>query len=82
MESYKYLLATAVLASLGMNAMAQATYTDKDGNEYQFKKHFYLDIQEVDSIHWARLSSRTYSLLIFRELLAINSLQFSDSVLR
>lgn len=25
--------------------MAQATYTDKDGNEYQFKKHFYLDIQ-------------------------------------
>ena len=45
MESYKYLLATAVLASLGMNSMAQATYTDKDGNEYQFKKHFYLDIQ-------------------------------------
>ena len=37
---------------------------------------------EVDSIHWARLSSRTYSLLIFRELLAINSLRFSDSVLR
>ena len=37
---------------------------------------------EVDSIHWARLSSRTYSLLIFRELLAINSLRFSYSVLR
>mgnify|MGYP000103771309 FL=1 len=45
MKSYKYLLATVVLASLGMNSMAQATYTDKDGNEYQFKKHFYLDIQ-------------------------------------
>ena len=45
MESYKYLLATAVLASLGMNVMAQATYTDKDGNEYQFKKHAFLDIQ-------------------------------------
>lgn len=45
MESYKYLLATVVLASLGMNAMAQATYTDKDGNEYQFKKHFYPDIR-------------------------------------
>ena len=45
MKSYKYLLATAVLASLGMNSMAQATYTDKDGNEYQFKKQFYLDIQ-------------------------------------
>lgn len=25
--------------------MAQATYTDKDGNEYQFKKHAFLDIQ-------------------------------------
>ncbi|MEH2890336.1 OmpA family protein [Segatella copri] len=45
MKSYKYLLATAVLASLGMNSMAQATYTDKDGNEYQFKKHAFLDIQ-------------------------------------
>ena len=45
MKSYKYLLATAVLASLGMNAMAQVTYTDKDGNEYQFKKHAFLDLQ-------------------------------------
>ena len=45
MKSYKYLLATAVLASLGMNAMAQATYTDKDGNEYTFKKHAFLDLQ-------------------------------------
>ncbi len=45
MKSYKYLLATAVLASLVMNAMAQATYTDKDGNEYQFKKHAFLDLQ-------------------------------------
>jgi len=45
MKSYKYLLATAVLASLGMNAMAQATYTDKDGNEYAFKKHAFLDLQ-------------------------------------
>ena len=25
--------------------MAQATYTDKDGNEYQFKKHAFLDLQ-------------------------------------
>lgn len=45
MKSYKYLLVTAVLASLVMNAMAQATYTDKDGNEYQFKKHAFLDLQ-------------------------------------
>lgn len=25
--------------------MAQATYTDKDGNEYTFKKHAFLDLQ-------------------------------------
>ena len=25
--------------------MAQATYTDKDGNEYAFKKHAFLDLQ-------------------------------------
>ena len=25
--------------------MAQVTYTDKDGNEYQFKKHAFLDLQ-------------------------------------
>lgn len=81
MKNYKFIIASAMLA-LGTSAVAQATYVDKDGNEYQFKKHFYPDIREVDSIHWARLSSRTYSLLIFRELLAINSLRFSDSVLR
>ena len=66
MKNYKFIIASAMLA-LGTSAVAQATYVDKDGNEYQFKK---------------RLSSRTYSLLIFRELLAINSLRFSDSVLR
>ena len=45
MKSYKNLLATAVLASLGMNAMAQATYTDKDGIGDAFKKHAFLDLQ-------------------------------------
>ena len=33
------------MLATGTSAMAQATYTDKDGNEYQFKKHFFLDIQ-------------------------------------
>ena len=27
------------------SAMAQATYTDKDGNEYQYNKHWFLDLQ-------------------------------------
>ena len=44
MKNYKIILASAMLA-IGTSAMAQATYTDKDGNEYQFKKHFFLDIQ-------------------------------------
>ena len=44
MKKYKFIIASAMLA-LGTSAVAQATYTDKDGNEYQFKKHFYLDIQ-------------------------------------
>ena len=44
MKNYKIILASAMLAT-GTSAMAQATYTDKDGNEYQFKKHFFLDIQ-------------------------------------
>ena len=44
MKNYKFIIVSAMLA-LGTSAVAQATYTDKDGNEYQFKKHFYLDIQ-------------------------------------
>jgi len=44
MKNYKIILASAMLA-IGTSAMAQATFTDKDGNEYQFKKHFFLDIQ-------------------------------------
>ena len=45
MKSFKTLLTAAVLSSCGLNAMAQATYTDKDGNEYQFNKHWFLDLQ-------------------------------------
>ena len=41
----KYVLFASALMAGTATSMAQATYTDKDGNEYQFKKHFYLDIQ-------------------------------------
>ena len=44
MKTTKILFVASMLA-LGTSAMAQVTYTDKDGNEYQFKKHFFLDIQ-------------------------------------
>ena len=44
MKPMKLFLASAMLA-MGTAAMAQATYTDKDGNEYQFKKHAFLDLQ-------------------------------------
>ncbi len=37
--------AVALLAMSSTAAMAQATYTDKEGNEYQFKKHVFLDLQ-------------------------------------
>lgn len=39
-------IAVAALMILGTTAaMAQATYTDKDGNEYTFKKHAFLNLQ-------------------------------------
>ena len=44
MKNYKFIIASAMLA-LGTSAVAQATYVDKDGNEYQFKKHFSPDIR-------------------------------------
>lgn len=37
-------MATAMLG-LGTTAWAQATFTDKDGYEYTFRKHAYLDVQ-------------------------------------
>ena len=45
MKSIKLLMATAMLAIGSTAAMAQASSTDKDGNEYQFKRHWFLDIQ-------------------------------------
>lgn len=45
MSKIKYVLfATALMAGTA-TSMAQATYTDKDGNEYTFKKHAFLDLQ-------------------------------------
>ena len=44
MKPMKLFIASAMLA-MGTAATAQATYTDKDGNEYQFKKHAFLDLQ-------------------------------------
>ena len=44
MKKSKVLLAVALMG-MSTAAMAQATYTDKDGNEYQFKKHAFLDLQ-------------------------------------
>ena len=38
MKSIKLLMATVMLAIGSTAAMAQASYTDKDGNEYQFKR--------------------------------------------
>ena len=44
MKAFKTLF-TVALAGLSTAAMAQATYTDKDGNDYTFKKHAFLDLQ-------------------------------------
>ena len=45
MKPVKTLLAAALMATGMATAHAQATYTDRDGNEYQFKKHWFLDVQ-------------------------------------
>ena len=45
MKTFKSIMAVAALALGTTAAMAQATYTDKDGNEYTFKKHAFLNLQ-------------------------------------
>ena len=42
---FKYILTMAALVLGTVSSMAQATYTDKDGNEYQYNKHWFLDLQ-------------------------------------
>ena len=44
MKFFRTLLATALL-SVSAAAMAQATYTDAEGNKYEFKKHAFLTLQ-------------------------------------
>ena len=41
----KLFMASAILAMSGTTAMAQATYTDQNGDEYTFNKHWFLDLQ-------------------------------------
>ena len=45
MKSINNIITASLLCACAMPAMAQATYTDKDGNEYTFKKHAFLDLQ-------------------------------------
>ena len=45
MKRFKRVLFASALLLGATSAMAQATYTDKEGNEYQFKKHAFLDLQ-------------------------------------
>lgn len=45
MKRIKSLLVAALVLVGSSVAMAQATYTDKEGNEYTFKKHLFLDVQ-------------------------------------
>ena len=44
MKSIKTLLIGA-FALMSLGASAQATYTDKDGAEYTFQKHWFLDLE-------------------------------------
>ena len=41
----KNITLAAALMTVGASSAMAATYTDKDGNEYQFKKHAFLDLQ-------------------------------------
>ena len=45
MKRFKRVLFASALLLGATSAMAQVTYTDKEGNEYQFKKHAFLDLQ-------------------------------------
>lgn len=45
MKSLKSLLLAALVLGGSLSAMAQATYTDAEGNEYQFKKHAFLNLE-------------------------------------
>lgn len=45
MKNYKILIVASMLFGIGTRMLAQSTYTDKANNEYQFKKHAFLNLQ-------------------------------------
>ena len=45
MKALKTLFAVALFAMGAVTASAQATYTDAEGNKYEFQKHFFLNIE-------------------------------------
>ena len=45
MAIMKSIFAASLLAISSSSAMAQATYTDPNGDEYTFNKHWFLDLQ-------------------------------------
>ena len=45
MITRKQIAVAALMILSTTTAMAQATYTDKDGNEYTFKKHAFFNLQ-------------------------------------
>lgn len=45
MKNYKILIFASMLFGIGTTMLAQSTYTDKANNEYQFKKHAFLNLQ-------------------------------------
>ena len=45
MKALKTLFAVALFAMGAVTANAQATYTDAEGNKYEFQKHFFLNLE-------------------------------------
>ncbi len=45
MKALKTLFAVALFAMGAVTASAQATYTDAEGNKYEFQKHFFLNLE-------------------------------------
>ena len=45
MKALKTLIAVALFAMGATSASAQATYTDAEGNKYEFQKHFFLNLE-------------------------------------
>ena len=79
MKLSKILLSAAFL-SMGMTAMAQATYTDKEGTEYQFKKHAFLNLE--GGAHLVRQSLINFSLRMFNSVLVTSSVRYLQSAYR